>query len=300
VAITEALKLLTEEVNVLIIEPVAITEALKLLTEDVNVFIKLPVAITDALKVLTEAVNVFIKLPVAITDALKVLTEAVNVLIKLPVAITEALNEFKLLVAVFTEDVNVLIIDSVAITDALNEFNAFTEEVFEFKDVAVIVLTNAPAPSNILIEPEEIYKSLQIFDSLPKSKALLIDGIKDELILAAKVTVSEVESPIVVLPFKVRFPLIKAFDVICKFDAETNDDADTDNELNSEVLPTVANVISPLFPPTCNVVNDVFTNGSPNASEPDLSAVEPLLNLSAIYFIFFLLYYINIFFITIP
>ena len=74
----------------------------------------------------------------------------------------------------------------------------------------VIVLTILPLPSTILIEPVEIYKSLQIFDTEPKSNVFVIDGTNDELKFAVTVTVSDMLSPIVILPPSVKLPEISA------------------------------------------------------------------------------------------
>ena len=110
----------------------------------------------------------------------------------------------------------------------------------------------------------------------PKSYTLSACGISDELKDATTFTVSEVASPIVSCPPKVRLPSIFAFPVISKEEPEM--------PATTILLPvpSAVRVASPLSSPICNVPNVVFTYGSPNANEPDFCAVVPRLNLSAI------------------
>ena len=101
-------------------------------------------------------------------------------------------------------------------------------------------------------------------------------GIRDELKFAVTFTVSDVLSPIVILPPNVKLPAIFAFPVISKPEPEIAP------KFPVLPVPDEPNIMSPFGPPINKVPNVVFTYGSPNANEPDCCAVVPRLNLSAI------------------
>ena len=125
-------------------------------------------------------------------------------------------------------------------------------------------------------EPVEIYKCLHCLEGEPKSNVLVIEGIIDELKFAVIDTVSDVLSPIVILPPNVKLPSIFAFPVM------SNDEPEIPANEPWLPVPDEPNVMSPVWPPICNVPKSVFTYGSPNANEPDFCAVVPRLNLSPI------------------
>ena len=77
-------------------------------------------------------------------------------------------------------------------------------------------------------------------------------------------------------PPNVRFPSIFAFPVMF------NPEPEIGPKFPVLPVPPADNTMSPDAPPITKVPNVVFTNGSPNWSEPDCCAVVPRLNLSAI------------------
>ena len=98
----------------------------------------------------------------------------------------------------------------------------------------------------------------------------------DELKSAFTTKLSVAASPIVIVPPNVKLPAIFALPVI------SNPEPEIGPKFPVLPVPPADKTMSPFGPPTNRVPNVVFTNGSPNANEPDCCAVVPRLNLSAI------------------